>query len=97
MIILAEAANFTCSIARLCRVARLRYSPLRSLVYPAAAAFLAAAGVRALLPIDPATIPLPWLFAEVVFMLAVYAGLLALTGAVRRLVHRRDDRALDII
>lgn len=97
VIILAEAANFTCSIARLCRVARLRYSPLRSLVYPAAAAFLAAAGVRALLPIDPATIPLPWLFAEVVFMLAVYAGLLALTGAVRRLVHRRDDRALDII
>lgn len=97
VIILAEAANFACSIARLCRVARLRYSPLRSLVYPAVAAFLAAAGVRALLPIDPATIPLPWLFAEVVFMLAVYAALLALTGAVRRLVHRRDDRALDII
>lgn len=97
VIILAEAANFACSIARLCRVARLRYSLLRSLVYPAVAAFLAAAGVRALLPIDPATIPLPWLFAEVVFMLAVYAALLALTGAVRRLVHRRDDRALDII
>ena len=58
---------------------------------------IAAAGVRAILPIDPATVPLPWLFAEVVFMLAAYAGLLALAGALRRLLHRRDDTALDIL
>lgn len=97
VIILAEAANFACSLARLCRITHLRYSPLRSLVYPAIAGLIAAAGVRAILPIDPATVPLPWLFAEVVFMLAAYAGLLALAGALRRLLHRRDDTALDIL
>ena len=97
VIILAEAANFACSLARLCRITSLRYSLLSSLVYPAIAALLAAAGVRALLPIDPATVALPWLFAEVVFMLAVYAGLLALLGTARRIIHRRDDSTLDII
>lgn len=97
VIILAEAANFACSLYRLSRVTELRYSPLRSLLYPAAAAALSAFGVRRLLPIDPATVPLRWLLAEVIFAFAVYVAVLALLGMARRLCHGRDDRSLDIL
>ena len=94
---IAEALNFAASLLRLVRVVHLRYSPLNSWVFPIAAALVGVFGVRWLLRIDQNTVTLPWLIAEMVFVLAVYLGLLALISILRRLSRATPDPALDIL
>ncbi|MGM9608695.1 MAG: hypothetical protein ACI3XE_00555, partial [Eubacteriales bacterium] len=94
---IAEALNFAFSLARLVRVTRIRYSLLKSWVFPLVTAAVTAVGVRALLRLDPMTVGVVWLMLEVVFAFAVYFGLLALLSGFRRVLHRSEDTALDIL
>ncbi len=85
VIVLAEAFNFSLSIGRLAVKRRLTYSPVRSLLLPACAAALAVSAVRWLIPVEPHTLQLPWLLAEMLFALAVYLGLLCVMDMIARL------------
>ncbi len=77
VIVLAEGFNFSLSIGRLAATRRISYSPWRSLILPLSAALGAVFMVRHLIPLEPHTLSLPWLVAEMVFALAVYLGALA--------------------
>ncbi|MGN1207711.1 MAG: polysaccharide biosynthesis C-terminal domain-containing protein, partial [Eubacteriales bacterium] len=94
---IAEALNFAFSLARLVRVTHIRYSFLKSWVFPLLTAALTAFGVRSLLRLDPMTVGVYWLMLEVVFAFAVYFGLLALFSGMRRILHRSENTALDIL
>ncbi|MDD6981245.1 MAG: oligosaccharide flippase family protein [Clostridia bacterium] len=94
---IAEALNFAFSLARLVRVTRIRYSFLKSWVFPLLTAVVTAFGVRSLLRLDPMTVGVFWLMLEVVFAFAVYFGLLALLSGTRHILHRSEDTALDIL
>ena len=94
---IAEALNFAASLLRLVRVAHLRYSLLSSWFFPVAAALLGVFGVRRLLPIDQNTVTIPWLIAQMVFVFALYLGLLALISILRRLRRTSPDPTLDIL
>jgi stage V sporulation protein B len=97
VIVIAEAFNFTLSIARLCHVAKIRYSPLRSIVIPGVAALLAAFAVRRLFGIDPYTVTVVWLVAEMIFAAAVFLGVLALLTILSRLRAGKHISSLDIL
>ncbi len=97
VIVIAEAFNFTLSLARLCRVAHLRYSPVRSILLPGAAALLAAFSVRALFHIDSYTVNVPWLMAQMIFAAAVYLCVLAAVSGISRLRAKGGAPRLDIL
>ncbi len=88
VIVLAEAFNFALSIGRLIAKRRISYSFLKSFILPALAALTASAAVRFLTPIDPRTLTLPWLIAEMLLALAVYLGVLCIYDIIARVRGR---------
>ncbi len=88
VIVLAEAFNFSLSIGRLAYTRRLKYSFLTSLIFPALAAGGAVWLVRVLMPLDPYTVTLPWLLAEMLLALVAYVAVLCLMDMIARLFRK---------
>ena len=97
VIFLAELFNFTLSFARLCHVTTVRYSFLRSLVFPGIVAVFTVWFVRLLFRIDPMTATVPWVVGEMIFAAAVYVGFLALLSIIGKSCKGKGRACLDIL
>ncbi len=89
VIVLAEGFNFSLSMGRLAATRRLSYSVWRSLILPALAAGVAVFAVRGLIPLEPRTLTLSWLLAEMLFAMVVYLAVLVVLDMLARLRGRK--------